>query len=213
MLDSSEQRPGFAGLLLKLYFSILCPVPPTPISPSLWLFLLCRYRGYFIPPRPEKNAVEGQRMADTFVEERRAALEHYMAALVAHPAIARSEVSWVVTDGELRVHVKGRGCTLCGGAVTGGVTPRSLPAPPTCLFAGAAPIPAGRRRAGRQPRLALSGPAAGGGGRAWRGGAGGGEVQECISGCAPLLVPPPPPQMLYEGSSSAETVVVWGPYV
>ena len=31
-------------------------------------------------------------MADTFVEERRAALEHYMAALVAHPAIARSEV-------------------------------------------------------------------------------------------------------------------------
>lgn len=37
---------------------------------------LCRcvqhkYRGYFVPPRPEKNAVEGQRMTDAFVEERR----------------------------------------------------------------------------------------------------------------------------------------------
>ena len=31
-------------------------------------------------------------MADAFIEERRSALERYMATLVAHPAIAKSEV-------------------------------------------------------------------------------------------------------------------------
>lgn len=53
--------------------------------------LQARFRGYFAPPRPEKNAVEGQRMADGFVEERRAALERYMQRLAAHPVIGRSE--------------------------------------------------------------------------------------------------------------------------
>mmetsp|Transcript_24550 Transcript_24550/g.53643 ORF Transcript_24550/g.53643 Transcript_24550/m.53643 type:complete len:672 (+) Transcript_24550:240-2255(+) len=50
-----------------------------------------RYRGYFIPPRPEKNAVEGQRMTDAFVEERRTALERYMNKLAAHPVLASCE--------------------------------------------------------------------------------------------------------------------------
>jgi hypothetical protein len=53
-----------------------------------------RYRGYFAPPRPEKNAVEGQRMTDAFLEERRAALQRYMQRLAAHPVIGRSEVGW-----------------------------------------------------------------------------------------------------------------------
>jgi hypothetical protein len=40
--------------------------------------------------------VEGQRMSDAFVEERRAGLQKYLQRLAAHPAIGRSEVrsSW-----------------------------------------------------------------------------------------------------------------------
>ncbi|GFH13319.1 PX domain-containing protein, partial [Haematococcus lacustris] len=40
--------------------------------------LKVRFRGLFLPPRPDKNVVEGQRMANGFVEERRAALERYL---------------------------------------------------------------------------------------------------------------------------------------
>lgn len=54
-----------------------------------------RFRGYFIPPRPEKNAVEGQRMKEDFIEERRAALEKYLNRLAAHPDIGPSEVMMV----------------------------------------------------------------------------------------------------------------------
>ncbi|KAG2491671.1 hypothetical protein HYH03_010040 [Edaphochlamys debaryana] len=50
-----------------------------------------KYRGYFVPPRPEKNAVEGQRMTDAFVEERRLALERYLNKLARHPVIRDSE--------------------------------------------------------------------------------------------------------------------------
>jgi hypothetical protein len=56
------------------------------------LLLQAQFRGYFVPPRPEKNAVEGQRMSDAFVEERRAGLQKYLQRLAAHPAIGRSEV-------------------------------------------------------------------------------------------------------------------------
>lgn len=51
-----------------------------------------KFRGYFVPPRPEKNAVEGQRMSDAFVEERRASLQKYLQKLAAHPVIGPSEV-------------------------------------------------------------------------------------------------------------------------
>lgn len=51
------------------------------------------HRGYFIPPRPEKNPVEGQRASDDFVELRRNALEKYLVQLAMHPAIAQSDVS------------------------------------------------------------------------------------------------------------------------
>ena len=53
-------------------------------------------RGYFIPPRPEKNPVEGQRASDEFVEVRRNALEKYIIQLAMHPAIAQSDVSSAV---------------------------------------------------------------------------------------------------------------------
>ena len=56
-----------------------------------------QYRGFFLPPRPEKNPVEGQRASEEFVEIRRAALEKYLNQLAAHPAVVRSEVrpgSW-----------------------------------------------------------------------------------------------------------------------
>lgn len=52
-----------------------------------------KFRGYFIPPRPEKNAMEGQRMKDGFIEERRLSLEKYLNKLAIHPAIKNSEVS------------------------------------------------------------------------------------------------------------------------
>lgn len=66
------------------------------MMPSLLLLLLgtqAKFRGYFVPPRPEKNAVEGQRMSDAFVEERRASLQKYLQKLAAHPVIGPSDVS------------------------------------------------------------------------------------------------------------------------
>ena len=51
------------------------------------------HRGFFIPPRPDKNAVEGGRASEEFVELRRVALEHYVLQLAAHPAIVQSDVS------------------------------------------------------------------------------------------------------------------------
>ncbi|KAG1665676.1 hypothetical protein FOA52_005466 [Chlamydomonas sp. UWO 241] len=68
--------------------------------------LKARFRGFFVSPRPEKNAVEGQRMADAFIEERRAALERYLATLAAHPTIATSEelAMFLETEGELSEH-------------------------------------------------------------------------------------------------------------
>lgn len=51
------------------------------------------HRGFFIPPRPDKNAVEGPRANEEFVELRRAALERYVLQLAAHPDIVQSDVS------------------------------------------------------------------------------------------------------------------------
>ena len=64
-----------------------------PLSQDLSDLLAHTHRGYFIPPRPEKNVVEGQRMTKDFIEARRAALEKYLAKLVAHPVICQSPVS------------------------------------------------------------------------------------------------------------------------
>jgi hypothetical protein len=54
--------------------------------------LQARYRGYFVPPRPEKNAVEGQRQSEGFIAERRAALDRYLVKLAAHPLVGPGEV-------------------------------------------------------------------------------------------------------------------------
>lgn len=59
---------------------------------SLSDVLSTKFRGYFLPPRPEKNAVEGQRMKDSFIEERRISLEKYLNRLAAHPVIGASDV-------------------------------------------------------------------------------------------------------------------------
>nr|GMD25312.1 sorting nexin 2B-like isoform X2 [Ipomoea batatas] len=49
------------------------------------------YRGYFIPPRPDKSVVESQVMQkQEFVEQRRVALERYLKRLAAHPVIKKS---------------------------------------------------------------------------------------------------------------------------
>ncbi|KAF8397195.1 hypothetical protein HHK36_016102 [Tetracentron sinense] len=50
------------------------------------------YRGFFIPPRPDKNVVESQVMQkQEFVEQRRVALEKYLCRLAEHPVIKNSE--------------------------------------------------------------------------------------------------------------------------
>ncbi|XP_042510432.1 sorting nexin 2A-like [Macadamia integrifolia] len=61
------------------------------------------YRGFFIPPRPDKNVMESQVMQkQEFVEQRRVALEKYLCRLATHPVIKKSE--------ELKVflHVQGK---------------------------------------------------------------------------------------------------------
>ncbi|KAA8543697.1 hypothetical protein F0562_021557 [Nyssa sinensis] len=60
------------------------------------------YRGFFIPPRPDKSVVESQVMQkQDFVEQRRVALEKYLQRLVAHPVIKKSD--------ELRVFLQVQG--------------------------------------------------------------------------------------------------------
>ncbi|RDX97287.1 Sorting nexin 2B, partial [Mucuna pruriens] len=50
------------------------------------------YRGFFIPPRPDKSVVESQVMQkQEFVEQRRVALEKYLRRLAAHPVINKSD--------------------------------------------------------------------------------------------------------------------------
>lgn len=60
------------------------------------------YRGFFIPPRPDKNVVESQVMQkQEFVDQRRVALEKYLRRLAAHPVIKKSD--------ELKVFLKVQG--------------------------------------------------------------------------------------------------------
>jgi hypothetical protein len=60
------------------------------------------FRGFFIPPRPDKNIVESQVMhKHEFIENRRAALEKYLGRLAAHPVLRRSD--------ELRLFLKAEG--------------------------------------------------------------------------------------------------------
>ncbi|KAM7257549.1 hypothetical protein ACFE04_013290 [Oxalis oulophora] len=60
------------------------------------------YRGYFIPPRPDKSVVESQVMQkQEFVEQRRVALEKYLQRLAMHPVIRTSD--------ELRVFLQVQG--------------------------------------------------------------------------------------------------------
>lgn len=50
------------------------------------------YRGYFIPPRPDKHTVESQVMQkDEFIEQRRISVEKYLGRLAAHPVIRKSK--------------------------------------------------------------------------------------------------------------------------
>ncbi|XP_038721877.1 sorting nexin 2B-like isoform X1 [Tripterygium wilfordii] len=50
------------------------------------------YRGFFIPPRPDKSVVESQVMQkQEFVEQRRVALEKHLRRLSAHPVIRKSD--------------------------------------------------------------------------------------------------------------------------
>ncbi|KAF6260469.1 hypothetical protein COO60DRAFT_892770 [Scenedesmus sp. NREL 46B-D3] len=84
--------------------------------------LKAQFRGYFVPPRPEKNAVEGQRMSDAFVEERRAGLQKYLQRLATHPAIGRSEALQVFleTPGDLSSSMRWSGMLPASASVLEG---------------------------------------------------------------------------------------------
>eukprot|EP01025_Chloroclados_australasicus_P055401 TRINITY_DN66_c5_g1_i1.p1 TRINITY_DN66_c5_g1~~TRINITY_DN66_c5_g1_i1.p1 ORF type:complete len:554 (-),score=85.44 TRINITY_DN66_c5_g1_i1:327-1988(-) len=70
--------------------------------------LKATHRGYFIPPRPEKNPVQGKKMDDKFIEYRRRALERYLNVLGVHEVIGKSEefATFLSLDGELRTSHK-----------------------------------------------------------------------------------------------------------
>ncbi|KAG9148373.1 hypothetical protein Leryth_025592 [Lithospermum erythrorhizon] len=60
------------------------------------------YRGFFIPPRPDKSVVESQVMQKhEFVEQRRVLLERYLRRLAGHPMVKKSD--------ELRVFLQVEG--------------------------------------------------------------------------------------------------------
>ncbi|XP_010423252.1 PREDICTED: sorting nexin 2B-like [Camelina sativa] len=60
------------------------------------------YRGFCIPPRPDKSVVESQVMQkQEFVEQRRVALEKYLRRLASHPVIRNSD--------ELKVFLQAQG--------------------------------------------------------------------------------------------------------
>lgn len=62
------------------------------ILQALQDLLKLTHRGYIIPPRPEKNTVEGQRASEEFVEARRINLQRYLNSLANHPVIGQSQV-------------------------------------------------------------------------------------------------------------------------
>ncbi|WIA09894.1 hypothetical protein OEZ85_010108 [Tetradesmus obliquus] len=90
--------------------------------------LKAQFRGYFVPPRPEKNAVEGQRMSDAFVEERRAGLQKYLQRLAAHPAIGCSEALQVFLEapGDLGSNIRWSGMLPASASVLEGAGKFSL---------------------------------------------------------------------------------------
>ncbi|RLN05199.1 hypothetical protein C2845_PM13G14150 [Panicum miliaceum] len=51
-----------------------------------------RYKGIFIPPLPEKNAVEKFRFSKEFIELRRQALDLFVNRIASHPELKQSEV-------------------------------------------------------------------------------------------------------------------------
>lgn len=90
--------------------------------------LKAKFRGYFVPPRPEKNAVEGQRMSDAFVEERRASLQKYLQKLAAHPVIGPSEElkAFLETAGELGSNMRWTGMMPASASVLEGTAKFSM---------------------------------------------------------------------------------------
>eukprot|EP00879_Flechtneria_rotunda_P002097 GHRR01002277.1.p1 GENE.GHRR01002277.1~~GHRR01002277.1.p1 ORF type:complete len:327 (+),score=115.19 GHRR01002277.1:235-1215(+) len=90
--------------------------------------LKAQFRGYFVPPRPEKNAVEGQRMSDAFIEERRVGLQKYLQKLAAHPVISRSEALQVFleTTGELSNNLRWMGMLPASASIMEGTAKFSM---------------------------------------------------------------------------------------
>ncbi|KAL0709126.1 hypothetical protein Bca4012_016104 [Brassica carinata] len=79
------------------------------------------YRGFCIPPRPDKSVVEGQVMQrHEFVEQRRVALEKYLRRLASHPVIRSSD--------ELKVflQVEGKLPLLASADVASMILPKQL---------------------------------------------------------------------------------------
>ncbi|KAL8129862.1 hypothetical protein V2J09_019017 [Rumex salicifolius] len=79
------------------------------------------YRGFFIPPRPDKSVVESQVMQkQDFVEHRRIALEKYLKRLATHPVIRKSNELKVFLQipGKLPLHA---GTDAASRVITGAI--------------------------------------------------------------------------------------------
>ena len=84
---------GINGGIIPSFMHSLFMASTAGCMQALAELLKVTHRGYFIPPRPEKNPVEGQRASNDFVELRRHALEKYLIQLASHPAIVQGDVS------------------------------------------------------------------------------------------------------------------------
>mmetsp|Transcript_38886 Transcript_38886/g.86490 ORF Transcript_38886/g.86490 Transcript_38886/m.86490 type:complete len:651 (-) Transcript_38886:1015-2967(-) len=70
---------------------------------TLHKLLHTEYRGYFIPPLPQKSFIEGKIASEDFLRLRRADLQAFLRAVAAHPVLRESEILkvFLLQPGEL----------------------------------------------------------------------------------------------------------------
>ena len=68
------------------------PHPATSCYCPLYCLPQVTHPGYIVPPRPNRNALEGARMQARFIEERSAGCHRFLNKLAVHPVLGDSEV-------------------------------------------------------------------------------------------------------------------------
>ena len=80
------------------------------------------HRGYFIPPRPDKNVVEGKLHSTEFIEVRRVALQKYLQKLSRHPVLSRSRELQIFLEWEGDISSCGEWKEMANGGWKAGLT-------------------------------------------------------------------------------------------